>query len=120
MIAQTSIIKELAEIGFSPISSLLILGIFAAVAYIKSQVAAQNTLRESWHTDTRHQMEKVEEKMNALEKSRDEDRKRIDDCEDDRKNLNAQVKAMAADIVAFKDCSYLDCPFRLKRHNHQL
>lgn len=118
MMAQT--LKELSELGFSPINSLLIVGLAAFAAYAKKLISDQDVLRENWHADTRKQMEKVEVKVVALERNREEDRKRIDECEDDRQSLNAQVKRMAEDIATFKDCTYVECPFRLKRKIHQL
>jgi len=113
----TEILKDLMALGFTPLNALLILAGWGLVAYLKNQLATQNTLRESWHADTRKQVENMEEKMGSLESARESDRKRIDDCEDDRKGLNERVKALTDEVATFRDCDMPDCPFRKRRKN---
>jgi len=109
--APSAILRDLYELGFSPLNCLLLIVIIGLITYIKVQIGSQNRIRESWHSDTRRQMTKLEVKVDALEKSREDDRKRIDECETDRSGLNLQIKALVEELEVFKTCAMRNCPF---------
>lgn len=115
MIAQTALIKEFTDLGFSPITSLLLVALIAVVAYLKVQLSTQNTIRENWHTETRELVTKSENKIKSLEDDRTADRKRIDLCEDERNDLKTKVKALTDEVQYFRECEVTECPFRKRR-----
>lgn len=112
----TTLIKDLNEAGFTPMTSLLIAAVLFLAGYIKINLAIQNQLRENWHNDTRDLVSKTEAKVALLEAARKDDLKHIEDCNKDRQNLHEQVKRLVDQIDDYQRCPEVGCPFRKKIH----
>lgn len=80
-------IKELLELGFTPLNGLLILALVMGWRVFQSKDSAQTKAREDWHADTRKQLDEV--KAHTVE------------CEKDRARLNAALLTR---------CPRSDCP----------
>jgi len=106
------IMKEMKALGFTPMNILLTFGIVAVALYLKSYITSDRRNRETWHKDTRKQVTTLQDTVINLTAERMMDKRRIDDCEDDRQDLHAQVKVLADYVARFESCSQTRCPFK--------
>lgn len=110
------ILKDLQNLGFSPVSSLLLLGILAVWRWaavrdrkgedaMQAQLAAQDRYREAWHADTRAQVDEVKVEAKEL-------RGHVEECNEDRVKLSKKIGTLETDVARMKACPHVECPVR--------
>jgi hypothetical protein len=87
------LIAKLYEIGFTPLNIVMAVAVIVVWRRSVGQDRKQTTDRETWHAETRAQLDEV--------------KKHTKECEEDRIKLKAQM-----DIIS-SACHRKDCPRRL-------
>ncbi len=110
----TGLLKELADLGFNPLSAVLMAGIIFLGGYMKITLAIQNQLRENWHNDTRQIVAEAKVEIKELQEARKGDARHILECDKDRQALHEQVKKLVEQMDDYQRCPMGTCPFRTK------
>ncbi|MES2995915.1 MAG: hypothetical protein V4733_03805 [Verrucomicrobiota bacterium] len=110
--------KELIDIGFSPIAAMLIAALVVLAGVIRKIYTTAETRREEmekriledrekWHGETRSQLNEAMQRIAAGEA-------RHDECEKDRDKLHGEVGSLRDRVTRFERCSKgAECPMRL-------
>lgn len=95
----TTTVNELTEIGFSPVSAVLIVALLALVGAVVWLHQKQSSDRETWHTETRARVAELKEQVDALTK--------------EREGLLREQTLLKEKVERFLRCPRKDCPMRL-------
>lgn len=94
-------LKDLIDMGFSPTASMAIIAVLALYARQVLNEKKQNRVREEWHTETRSRVDDMQG--------------HIEECNDDRLLLKAQVATLKERTDILSRCPIEACPSRPRR-----